>query len=1408
MKRFFTGNPKPSDKSAANKPREKAPAAEPPVDDSERTVAAQDSASFSGLFDNSKIAPTVFGRYEVRRSLGTGGYGDVYLGHDGQLDRPVAIKVLRTKRDHKQTEDNVSLQEARKLARLRHPGIVTVHDVGVQGDQIYIVSDYLDGVDLGHWLRGYRPTWPEAVQITASVADALAHAHTRLIVHRDIKPANIIITSEHTPVLVDFGIALGEDEVTGGVKGKISGTPNYMSPEQAEGAAHRIDGRTDVYSLGVVLYEMLTGRLPFKANSLKELLRQVIEDEPQPPRQLVPQLSPDLERICLKALSKKQQDRYTTAGDFAEDLRRVLATLSDSMTVPPSSSISPSEAPSRSVTLDTSGAMRRAREAERRQLTILVCGCEVFESEAYLEMDPEDQASLLSTFHETCDKAVLQYGGTVVQRNEKGLLSCFGFPVAYENAARRAARSGLAILEAFGNVNARSIRNDKLEIEPWVGIHTGSAIAETKEDEVSLVGEARNVALRLEDVAIAGQVICTEVSHELFKGRFQCASIGQHAIKGVSHPLELFRVERVAVTGSLLDAIPPAELSPLTGRDHEISLLKDRWEQAQEGMGQIVLLIGEPGLGKSRLVHTMKQHVLGQMVVGEFDAPVIEWRCSPHFQNTRLYPAIDFFERALAIERENPQQDRFELLLNRLHKYGLDTPEDVPLWASLLSLPTPENFPPLSLSPVRQKEETFRAIQEWLHVRAERRPILFIVEDLHWVDASTLEFLGQFLSEGLHDSILTLLTFRPEFKTPWPAVAHQTGLALNRLTRSQVGELMRQKTKSDLSDAVIEQVYDRAGGVPLFVEEFTKIVQESDLAERPIGVDTGSWLKREIPATLQDLIMARLDQMESERDLAQIAATLGRTFSYELLAAVANRDEPTLKDELAKLVQAEIIYQKGRPPESTYFFKHALLEDALYNALIKGKRQQFHRRIAEALEERFSKTVETRPELLAHHFTEAGLPNKAIGYWLSAGLRSQERSANVEAIGHLTKGLEVVRSLPESPGRDAQELQLLTTLGPVYIAARGYAAPEVGPTLERARELCRLLNEQQLAFGVMLGMWEWRIVRGDLNICSDLAAEGIEVAERLNDPGATMEALFMPGVTRFYRGYFADSRSYHEKALAGYDDRERTKFWTAYTGHDGGVTHRCYLFLDLWHLGYPDQAQKLERETRELALTIGHAFSRCHAVDFSAFLYHYCRLGAEMQAAAEEELAIGLDQGFALWHALGILHTGAGLLLQGRATEALSLLIKGYKAFRDTGAEIRVPSYLGILADAYTQTAQFDEAHKALDEGLLVLEKNDNRTDEAELYRLKGELHLVEANDHTAAAECFRTAIETARLQQSTAWELRATTSLARLWQRQGRLDDARKSLAAVYDKYTEGFTTPDLVDAKALLDSLADGKL
>ncbi len=1388
--------------------------AEPESDAQWMMAHTRKSADAPEKPESATAYPMSFGRYQVRRELGAGGFGTVYLGHDSQLDRPVAIKALRH-RGMAAAETEPFLQEARRLARLRHPSIVAVHDVGVHDGQIYIVSDFIDGPNVGTWLRSNRPNWQETAKLIAAVADALAHAHARLTVHRDVKPDNILLTADRVPILVDFGLGLDDSKAGGGEFGIVSGTPSYMSPEQAAGAAHRVDGRTDIYSLGVVLYEMLCGCVPFRAAGMLELLRQVRDDEPQPPRQLAGDIPPELERVCLKALAKRLSDRYTTAADFAQDLRQVIQAAE---LAPPSSSqrfsamtplssfqmTPPASSQSNVPTLRPS--QRRALEAERRQITVLVCGCALFDSEEFLErLDAEKQADLLKEFQQTCERLVEQFGGAVVQCNEQGLVVCFGYPVAYEDAVQRAARTGLNIVENLKSVNDRLRRAHKLKLRPWVGIHTGPAVVEVVKDVVTLVGEARNVAVRLGDVAEPDRVVCSEASHRLIQGHFRFEAFGRHKIKGVTDPVEIFVVVGAGEARGPIEASAPAGLTPLTGRDHEVNLLRDRWEQAQEGMGQVVLITGEAGLGKSRLVYTLKEHVLGQMVEGDADAPVIEWRCAPHFQNTELYPAIDFYERALGFSREDPPEVRFEGLLRRLEAHDLARPETVPLWAALLSLPTPDRFPPLSMSPPRQREATFRAMLEWLHARADRKPLLFVVEDLHWLDASTLEFLGQFLAEGLHDSILTLLTFRPEFHTPWPAGAQHTSLALNRLTRRQVGDLIRTKTGADAPEALIEQIYNRTGGVPLFAEEFTKMVQEAGAKEHPSSGARGLALfEHEVPATLQDLVMARLDRMDGDRELAQLAATLGREFSYEVFAAVAPVDEPTLRSELAKLVQAEILYQKGRPPRCTYIFKHALIEDAAYNSLIKGKRQQFHRRIAEILEAKFPQTVEKQPELLAHHFTEAGLIERGTDYWLIAGSRSQQRSANTEAIGHLTKGLAVLGTLEESAERDTKELRFLTPLGTAYIAARGYAAPEVEPVFSRARELCERIGQPQQLFAIMWGAWVWHLVRADLALCKALAGEAMALADRVNDPGMLMEALFLPGVTSVFRGEFAAAGRHCGRAVADYDDRDRTRIWAGVTGEDSGVAHRCYLSVALWHLGNPDQALKINAEAVELARAIGHRFTLAFALEHRAWLHNQSRLATEAKAAAEEEISLATEQGFAYWLASATLYKAAALVQLDEWPEAIPLLVKGIHDLRATGAGLNLTFHLGFLGDAYTRAGRFEEAASTLDEALTVAERNDERFFDAELYRLKGELMLAECGEPDAAEGLFQKAIEIARQHQSKAWHLRATLSRTRLLQQQGQGTEARTALGSVFATFSEGFTTPDLVDAANLLKALA----
>jgi len=784
----------------------------------------------------------------------------------------------------------------------------------------------------------------------------------------------------------------------------------------------------------------------------------------------------------------------------------------------------------------------------------------------------------------------------------------------------------------------------------------------------------------------------------------------------------------------------------------------------------------------------------------EHHSLIVEWRCSPQFQNSGFYPVVNFFERLLHLGRETTPEEGLELLVQHLQGCGLAKPDVVPLFASLLCLPTDEKFPSLGLAPARERLEIFRVIKEWLAAQADKRPILFVVEDLHWMDASSLEFLGQFLPEVGRLNILTLLTFRPEFHATWPTLQNQASLGLNRLTKRQAADLMRKKMGSGLPDVVVEQIYGRAGGVPLFIEEFTKMMQESGVLERTRESQFKTVIGREIPATLQDLLMARLDSMEGDREIAQLASTIGREFSFGLLSAASGLDDAALCANLAKLVHAEILYEKGQAPKSTYIFKHALLEDALYNAMVKSKRQQFHARIAQILESRFPQIVATQPELLGHHFTEGGMTERSLNYWLAAGLRAQEQWANLEAISHLKRGLELLSTCSECVERDEIELMMLMPLGSVYQAALGYAAPEVGPIFERARELCQRVGETPQLFAIMWGNWSWHLVKGDLKLALSMADDMVTFARNVPDIGILMEAYVAPAVARFYVGDFAGCRHYCDEAINEHENLEHCRLWTLLTGQNSALHVRSYLMVALFHLGYPEQAVKLNDETLALAREIGHPFSLAHALHFSGWLYINCRMPDRLLAAGQEETKIANEQGFALWQSTGTFFTGAGLFLKGDLEEGTRLMEKGVASFRSIGSILTLPGQLGVLAEAYLAVGRLAEARAALDEGLQLAKGNCDRSRLADIQRLNGELILLETGDEAAAEQYFHDSVETACAQQSKAMALRGTTSLARLWQKQGRHDEAKAALSTVYSVYDEGFETEDLQKARELL--------
>ena len=1369
------------------------------------------------------------GRYIVERSLGAGGYGQVYLARDLQLNRAVAVKILHAGARASDADANRFLAEARRLAQLRHAGIMTVFDSGVQDGLIFVVSDYLEGPNLHQWVRTARPDWREIVRVVADIADALAYAHARATVHRDVKPENVIIVDGRTPVLIDFGLGLDE-HVQSAEVGLISGTYQYMAPEQTYGQAHRIDGRTDVYGLGIVLYQLLSGRVPFRSFDRQELLRQIQEDEPQPLRQLAPALPPALDRICLKALAKRVQDRHTTAADFADDLRRLLQDTRPSGQTPATASgqeraalearlAAEANVETAAVTPASTTSSRRRAAAERRQVTMLACSAAGLDSATFFELDAEDQVRLRAAFDRLCEETIDGFGGAITERSHHGLVACFGYPVAYEDAARRAATAGMKLLDELTPQRHPELA-PMLAPAPAVQLHTGGAIGEVRATGVAVAGDAANVAARLHLIGEPGAVVCTSATHALIHDYFHCVALGPRGIRGVLPASDAYRVVDVLDASTRLDRSGPDRLTPLIGRDHEVGLLLDRWKRAADGMGQVVQIIGEAGLGKSRLVYTLKQHLRAQAppatATASFAAhpasasedatrewAIVEWRCSPQRQASSLYPVVDFFDRLLDRRNAPSPEAVFDRLVAHLEPLGMAGQEVVPLFASLLSLPLDARDATPANPPAREREAMLAAIRDWLRARAELRTVLFVVEDLQWIDASTLEVLHEIVAGGQRDRILSVLTFRPEFKTPWPAAAHHTTLPLTRLGRREVAAMLERRIESSLPQPVIDQLWDRTGGVPLFVEEFAQLMQESG-ALGEVSTDTARirLFTREIPTTLQDLVMARLGRVAGGLELAQLAATLGREFSHEVLAAVSAKDDTTLRAELAPLLDAEILYQKGRPPRSTYIFKHALLEDAAYNSLVKSTRQQYHQRVAETLEAAFPQTAETSPELLAHHFAEAGLAARSVEYWLKAGLRARQRSADVEAIASLTSGLTLLKALDESAERDRLELQFQAPLVTALIAVRGYPADDVGPVLDRARVLCERIGDRTQAFVLAWSTWVWRIVRGEFRLAVVLADQTVKAAQALGDPGAMRETQFPLGATRLYRGDFAGARACFEEALAG-EDPASAQRWTALTGHDLGVTLRCNLALALWYLGAPEQARQRLEEALAIARRLGQPFHLGYVLHHSGWLHHNCRLAAQVEAAGDAEIDVAVQQGSRSWHATGRMFKAAGMLLAGRI-EGVPLFLEGLQAYRATGHKLALPYYLSILGQAHMRMGRFKEAFEALDEGIRTVQSTDDHFQEAELHRLKGEALLMQPEDHSADAEqCFRTALSIARRQQGRAWELRTATSLARLWQQQRRDTEARALLGTVFARYTEGMADPDLADAAALLTAL-----
>jgi predicted ATPase/class 3 adenylate cyclase len=1055
---------------------------------------------------------------------------------------------------------------------------------------------------------------------------------------------------------------------------------------------------------------------------------------------------------------------------------------------------------------ETVPAEPRAPEAERRQLTVLFCDL-VDSTVLASQLDPEEWREVVRAYQDTCAKVIARYEGHIAQYLGDGLLVYFGYPQAHEDDAQRAVRAGLGILEAMAQLNTRVEGERGVHLAVRLGIHTGLVVVGevgggTRQEQLAL-GETPNLAARLQGMAAPNTLVISAATVPLLGGFFACRSLGTHLLKGLPQPIEVSQVLYESTARSRLEAAGRVGLTPLVDREQEIGLLQERWAQVKDGLGQVVLLSGDAGIGKSRLVQ-----VLTEQVAAEPQAWLTPCQCSPYHQHTALYPMIDLLERVvLRFEREESSQQKLHKLEGFLVQYGLPLAETVPLFAALLSLPLTADYAPLTVSPEQQKQQTLHALLTVLLRIAAQEPVLFVMEDLHWVDPSTLEFLTLLVDQGPTARILALFTCRPDFSPPWTGRSHLTQVTLPRLPRRQAAELTDRVAHSKvLPPEVVEQVVAKTDGVPLFVEELTKMVLESGLLrERAERYElTGPLPPLAIPTTLHDSLMARLDRLAAVKGLAQLGATLGREFAYELLQAVALWDEDTLQRGLQQLVAAEFLYQQGLPPHATYRFKHALIQDAAYQSLLRSTRQQYHQRIAQDLEAHFPATAETQPELLAHHYTQAGLTEQAVPYWQRAGQQASDRSAYLEAVQHLTRGLALLATLPETPARAQQEIELRIALGPALMAAKGWAVPEVEQTYARARALCQQLGDTPQLFPTLRGLWRFYQGRGALLAARELGEQLVRLAQREAAPLPRLEAHNALGQTLFQLGEYTTARKHLEQGVALIDPT--TQLGQAlHQGEASGVRCLVTAARTLWCLGYPVQAVRRSEEALALAQALAHPYSLAMVRYQAAFLHHHRRDVLAVQAQAEALLTLATDQGFPLFVGHGTYLQGWVLTMRGEASAGLAQLRQGLGAILAAGQELSRPFGLVLLAEATGLVGQVEDGLRLVAEALTVLEASGRGDLLAEAYRLQGTLLLHQAVPDAVRAEaCFQQALAIARRQQAKSWELRTVLSLSRLWQQQGKTAEAYRLLAEIYGWFTEGFDTADLQEAKSLLDELS----
>jgi predicted ATPase/class 3 adenylate cyclase len=1021
---------------------------------------------------------------------------------------------------------------------------------------------------------------------------------------------------------------------------------------------------------------------------------------------------------------------------------------------------------------------------ERRHLTVLFCDL-VGSTEIASHLDPEEWREIVGEYHRAAAQAIERFGGHVAQYLGDGVMAFFGYPEAHDNDGERAARAGLTILDAITNLNEHPTHP---KLAARIGIDSGSVVVGAGAGkDTDVFGDTPNIAARVQTAAAPGTVLVTAATHRLVSGLFVVEDRGAQALKGVERPVQLYRVVQPSGVRGRFEAAAAAHgLTPFVGREDELRLLMNRWERVLDGEGEVALIVGEAGIGKSRLVQRFHEQIAGTPHTW------VEAAAGAFFQNTPFYAATEMIRELLAWRGDESAEEQLAQLEQALELAGLRPAEALPLIAPLLNLPRPAKYPPSSLSPEQQRRRLLATLVEWVLSVARVRPTIVAIEDLHWVDPSSLELIQLLVEEGATARLLLMYTARPEIHAQWPQRDHYTQIALDRLSARNVRVMVKEITaRKTLPDEMIAAVVDRTDGVPLFVEELTRTLLESDRAEPH---------PHEIPATLHDSLLARLDRLGPAKEVAQFGAVIGREFSYGLLHAVHPAPEGHLQAALEALSNAELLYVRGIPPEAVYGFRHALIQDAAYEALLKTRRREIHRQIADVASHRFPDIAEAQPEILAHHYTEAGLAAEAVPYWVRAGESMSRRSAHIEAIRHLTKGLQLLHTLPETRERAQQELALQMAMGASMLATCGLATSETGQAYSRARELCHQLGESSQLFRALMGLRFFYTALGELRTARELGEQLLRLAQSAGDAELLVEAHYALAVPLHFLAEFVSAREHLEQTIELYDLWRHRDHAVRY-GLDPGVAARSLVAWLLWELGYPDRALEKTHAALSLARELSHPFTLAYALILSSTIFLWRRDSRAVIELTDDLIPLCREQGFSSLLTSGTLVRDGALIAQGKEEE---IAIKPWEPawLRVTGSQSYVTGHLARSVDAYLKTGDIDVGMRLLAEALARVEYTDERYCEAELHRLKGE--LLGTSDRDAEAEqSFRAAIRIAQGQSAKSFQLRATISLAQLLAKQARKDEARVMLAEIYGWFTEGFDTADLKDAKALLDEL-----